>query len=43
MFKMTTLIDGITGVGEEDKVRMLDHMKLDLKWAHVTHLVWPLL
>lgn len=43
MIKMNTLIDGITGVGEEDKVRMLDHIKLDFKWAHMTHLVWPLL
>lgn len=36
---MTTLIDRITG--EEGKVRMLDHVKLDFKWAHMTHLVWP--
>lgn len=40
---MTMLIDGITGLGEEDKVRMLDHMKLDFKWALMIHLVWPLL
>lgn len=40
---MTRLIAGISGVGEEDKVRMLDHIKLDFKWAHMTHLVSPLL
>lgn len=39
---MTTLIDGNTGVGEEDKVRMLDHMKLVFKWVHMTHHVWSL-